>query len=69
MPSDAPPPDATRRHLAAEAALLDLDIKPEWMDAVAQFFEVAREMAAEVARSEAVGALEAAPVFTPWGPE
>ena len=52
-------------YVAATAAALELDIKPEWMPNVVRFFEIATSMAALVAASGALTDAESAPIFTP----
>lgn len=57
--------DDTTQYIEAAAAVLELDIKPDWMPNVVRFFEVARGMADVVAASGALTASEQAPIFTP----
>jgi hypothetical protein len=57
--------EETTKYVANTAALLKLDIKPEWMPNVVRFFEIAQTMAADVVGSKALTEAEAAPVFVP----
>jgi hypothetical protein len=57
--------DKTRGYIEAAAAILDLDIREEWMPNVIGFFDVARKMASDVIASDDLTDAEAAPVFVP----
>lgn len=63
------PSEDTTRYVDNAAAVLGLEISPEWMPNVLQFFDVAKDMAALVIDSGALTEREAAPVFTPRGAE
>jgi hypothetical protein len=61
--------DEITRYVVAAAAVVEIDVRPEWMPNVVKFFEIARTMAAEVVETGALRELEAAPVFTPRAAE
>ncbi len=65
MASGDPTSDENAAYISATAETLGLTIKPEWMENVARFFAVAKDMAAFVAASGALTDSEQAPVFEP----
>jgi Protein of unknown function (DUF4089) len=57
--------DEITRYVVAAAAVVEIDVRPEWMPNVVKFFEIAQTMAGEVIGTGALREFEAASVFTP----